>query len=248
MRFLKLTLAYDGSNYVGWQVQPNGPSIQAEIEKAIAAVCGQMVRVTASGRTDAGVHALGQVASFQIDTRLEAEAVRRAINANTPIDICVYEIEEVSASFHPIADAKRKTYRYVIQDGPFLDVIQRAYSWHIQAILDVESMRQGAEFLVGEHDFESFQATGSDRQSTIRTIYSLSIAEMESNGRHQIIIEVEGNGFLYNMVRNIVGSLVEIGRKRRQPAWLGQVLQGCDRGLAGMTAPARGLFLVRVDY
>lgn len=259
MRSFRLTLSYDGTAYVGWQVQDNGRTIQAELEAALLRVTGQAVRAAASGRTDAGVHALGQVVSFRCETRLTADVLRRALDANLPRDIVVREVREAPDGFHAIRDALRKRYRYVVQDGPIRDVFGRAYSWYYAQRLDVEAMHAAAQTLVGKHDFRSFEAAGSPRVSSVRTIFELTVqrhgGEREgvsppADGEFldRVSVEVEADGFLYNMVRNLVGSLVEVGSGRREVAWMAEVLAARDRKLAGMTAPPQGLFLVSVDY
>jgi tRNA pseudouridine38-40 synthase len=248
MRFFKVTLAYDGTAYAGWQVQADARTVQAEVETALHKVTGERIRAIASGRTDAGVHALGQVISFASHTALAAAVLGRALDAVLPADIVVHEVGEVREGFHAIRDAVRKRYRYVIQDGPVRDVFARMYAWHVPRRLDVESMQSAARQLVGTHDFSSFEASGSPRASSVRTITELSIQRCGGDFLDRVVIEVEADGFLYNMVRNLVGSLVEIGRGKQPPQWLGQVLQAEDRKAAGMTAPPQGLFLVRVDY
>jgi len=248
MRTLKITLAYDGTAYNGWQFQTTGPTIQSTIEKALQQITGQSVRVTASGRTDAGVHALGQVLSVHLETSLDDEPLCRALNANTPFDIEFLNVETVADGFHAIRDAKRKRYRYVIQYGSRRDVIGRAFNWYVYGPLNVAAMKQAAEQLVGTHDFASFQASGSDRKTTVRTIYELCLAQFTERGADKINIEVEADGFLYNMVRNIVGTLVEIGRGKQDIDWIGRVLAAQNRRAAGVTAPPQGLFLLKVDY
>lgn len=245
---MKITLAYDGTAYNGWQVQATEPTIQSTIEKALLQITGQSVRVTASGRTDAGVHALGQVLGVRLETSLDNHALCRALNATTPFDIEFINVETAADGFHAIRDAKRKRYRYVIQHGTVRDVIDRAYSWFLYGRLNVPAMKQAAEQLVGTHDFASFQAAGSDRKTTVRTIYELCLTQFNERGADKISIEVEADGFLYNMVRNIVGTLVDIGRGKQDVDWIGQVLAAQDRCAAGVTAPPQGLFLLKVDY
>lgn len=248
MRDYQMTLAYDGTAYSGWQIQPGRATIQAEIESALQQIAGHPVRVVASGRTDAGVHALGQVAGFRCRTRLHPPVLRRAIDANTPEDIYIRDVALAPPGFHAIRDATSKRYRYVVQDGPERDLFRRAYSWCIPQPLNVSSMRQAAELLMGTHDYKSFQASGSPRQSTVRTIAALDITRSEQELGQSLAIEIEANGFLYNMVRNIVGSLVLVGRGRQCVDWVARVLAACDRTQAGPTAPAHGLTLVHVQY
>ena len=248
MRFFRLTLSYDGTAYAGWQVQASGRTIQAELEAALLQVTGERIRAVASGRTDAGVHALGQVVSFSSDTRLTADVLRKALDANLPRDIVVLEVREAPAGFHAIRDALRKRYRYIVQDGPIRDVFGRAHAWYFAQPLDVEAMRTAAQALLGQHDFSSFEAAGSPRVSSVRTIYNLTVERRAGDSWERVIFEVEADGFLYNMVRNLVGSLVVVGRGRQEPAWIARVLAAQDRKVAGMTAPPQGLFLVNVDY
>jgi tRNA pseudouridine38-40 synthase len=248
MRSFKLTLAYDGTAYAGWQVQADARTIQAELETALQRVTGQAVRATASGRTDAGVHAFAQVVSFSSATRLAPDVLRKALDANLPDDIVVVDVREAPPGFHAIRDASRKRYRYVIQDGPVRDVFARAYAWYIPQRLDVRAMSRAAQVLLGEHDFSSFEASGSERASSVRTIIELTVQRTAAQFLDRVVVEVEANGFLYNMVRNIVGSLVQVGRGKQDPEWLAAVLAARDRKVAGATAPPQGLFLVHVEY
>ncbi len=248
MRFFKLTVAYDGTAYAGWQVQAAGRTIQAELERALLQVTGQRIRAVASGRTDAGVHALGQVVSFAARTKLPPDVLRRAIDAHLPHDIVVREVREAPEGFHAIRDAIRKRYRYLIQDGPLRDVFTRHYAWYLPQRLDAAAMRAAAACLSGRHDFTSFQAAGSPRASPVRTVYELLVERRPDAAGERLAIEIEADGFLYNMVRNIVGTLVEVGRGKQPAAWVAEVLAARNRKLAGMTAPPQGLFLVHVEY
>jgi tRNA pseudouridine38-40 synthase len=249
VRTLKLTIAYDGTNYAGWQFQLGSASVQETLEKAVAEVTGQQVRVLASGRTDAGVHALGQVVALRTDSTLAPDVLRRALNAVLPHDIAVLEVVETPDGFHPTYDAVRKRYRYVICDGPVRDVFERNYVWHYRyGRLDAEAMRRAAAALLGTHDFSSFESSGAERKTSVRTISEL-LVERGRGGREDFItIEVESDGFLYNMVRTIVGTLVEVGRGKRPENWPGEVLRATDRHAAGPTAPPQGLILVKVEY
>jgi len=248
MRFLKLTLAYDGTDFSGWQWQPGRRTVQGELETAIQKVTGEQLRVVASGRTDAGVHALAQGVSFATNTRLGADVLRRALNANLPPDMTVHEVVDVREGFDAIDEALSKRYRYVMRDGPQRDVFARRYAWCVHHELDAEAMHEAAQALRGTHDFKSYETSGSARVSTVRTIRELSARRGAAETRAPIVVEVEANGFLYNMVRNIVGTLVQVGRGKRDVAWPQEVLALRDRRRAGMTAPARGLFLVRVTF
>ena len=248
MRTLKLTLAYDGTAYAGWQVQQGQITVQEVLEKAIEKVTGEHVRVIASGRTDAGVHALGQVVGFRPETHLPADVLQRALSAELPHDVAVLEAADAQERFHPIRDAVRKRYRYVIHDGPVRDVFRRRYCWHHHGRLDQTAMARAARALVGTHDFSSFQTTGAERKDSIRTIYELRVERGRGGEQDLISIEVEADGFLYNMVRAIVGTLVEVGRGAQEGPWVAEVLAAADRRTAGPTAPPQGLFLVRVEY
>jgi tRNA pseudouridine38-40 synthase len=248
MRSLKLTLAYDGTAYAGWQWQTNLPTVQAALEQALQKITGQRVRAIASGRTDAGVHALGQVIGISTDSKLPPAVLVKALNANLPADIRVLDVHEAPAGFHAIRDAISKRYRYVIQDGPFYDLFARSYAWYVRQRLDVEAMRAAAQPLLGTHDFSSFETAGSQRLTSVRTVREILVERLFVDLSERVIIEVEADGFLYNMVRNIVGTLVEVGRARQTAGWVADVLAAKDRRLAGMSAPPQGLFLVRVDY
>ncbi len=248
MRFLKLTLAYDGSEYVGWQWQANGLSLQQCVETAWKRVTGEFCRVQASGRTDAGVHALGQVCSLRTRSALPPETLVRALNACLPRDIEVLRIVEAPQGFHAIRDAVAKTYRYQIQAGRLLDVFSRRYRWFVPYCLDLSAMQAAALVLIGRHDFASFQTVGSTRKSTVRTVSQLTVRGGPVGSFEYYDIEITADGFLYNMVRAIAGSLVLIGRNKQPVSWLGKVLRSCDRQLAGPTAPPHGLFLVNVEY
>lgn len=249
MPTFKLILAYDGTAYAGWQVQaPGRLAVQEVVERAIEAVTGQRVRVMASGRTDAGVHALGQVISFRSACRLEPCVLVRALNAHLPADIAVRDAQIAPDHFHATQSATRKRYRYAIHNHPIRDVFRRHTSWHYPRPLDVRAMHEAAQLLRGTHDFRSFQTSGSERQSTVRTVFDIQVRRGSGEDQHMVFIEVEADGFLYNMVRAIVGTLVEVGRGARPPAWVADVLAARDRRLAGRTAPAHGLCLLWVDY
>lgn len=244
----KLTLAYDGTDFAGWQAQPNGRTVQETLEAAWRLVTGESRRLTASGRTDAGVHALGQVVSVATESQLPPETLRRALNANLPEDVHVLSVDAAAAGFHAIRDAVAKSYRYAIQDGPVTDIFQRRYAWRIPRRLNAAAMSEAAAALIGVHDFSSFEAAGSPRASSVRTVTELSVARTTAEVGSRIHIEVQADGFLYNMVRNIVGTLAEVGREKQSVAWPGQVLGLRDRARAGPTAPPHGLFLLRVWY
>ena len=248
MRCFKVTLAYDGTNYSGWQVQVDLPTVQDAFESALAVITGEVIRVVASGRTDAGVHALGQVVSFTSETSLPLNDLRRALSANTPEDIAVLDVAQAASGFHAIRNAVAKRYRYVIQNSQTPDVFARRYTWHVPQSLCAEAMHSAAQRLLGTHDFASFEASGSERASSVRTITQSFVKRRTLENRDEIVTEIEADGFLYNMVRNIVGTLVEIGRGKHPPEWIDKVIAAEDRKVAGPTAPPHGLFLVRVDY
>jgi len=248
MQSLLLTLAYEGTDYAGWQVQPGRRTVQGELQRALAAITGAPSRVIGSGRTDAGVHALGQAAAFQTSSTFAPEVFQRALNALLPRDIAVLQAAAVAPDFHPIRDAIKKRYRYVVRDGPVRDVFARRHAWHYRQRLDADAMGRAAAHLLGRHDFSSFETAGAPRPDRIRCVSEIFVRRSSSGGRDQIILEVEADGFLYNMVRAIVGTLVEVGRGARKPAWVADVLAATDRGAAGPTAPPQGLFLVEVKY
>lgn len=249
MRTLKLTLAYDGTAYAGWQWQPGQPTVQGVLEAALEKVTGAGGgRTLASGRTDAGVHALGQVVGLRTASRLECPVLLRALNANLPDDVAVLDVSEAPRDFHPIRDARAKRYRYVIHDGPVRDVFHRRWSWHVPTRLDEEAMDRAAAGLTGRHDFRSFQTTGAPRKSTVRTLRELWVRRRPAPEEHLVLTEVEADGFLYNMVRAIVGTLVEVGRGAEPESWPAEVLAAADRARAGPTAPPQGLVMVSVRY
>ena len=270
----KLTIAYDGTGFVGWQRQASGVSIQGLLEEAFAELDGREVPVTGAGRTDAGVHAIGQVASVSLERVIDGGSVVRALNTRLPESVRVLAAVEVPDTFHARFKARSKTYRYRIWNGPVMNPFERAYAWHIPAPpLDVEAMSAAAALVEGTHDFAAFQGTGTDPHSTERTVYCSQLFKGGPEGPHYnsgvrnrpegphdnsagdqacpdalITYEISGDGFLRHMVRNIAGTLVEIGRGRYASAWMAEVLASRDRTRAGRTAPAAGLFLVKVDY
>ena len=248
MRWFKSTLAYDGAAYRGWQLQDGQLTVQQVFETGIFKITQQKVRATASGRTDAGVHAAGQVVGFCVATDLPIATFQRALQANTPHDVYVLKLEEVREGFHAIRDARFKRYRYLIQDANHHEVLARHYAWQLPYHLNIDAMQQGAKVLHGRHDFQCFQASGSPRESTVRTISRLTVEWIDRDEFPRIVIQVTADGFLYNMVRNIVGSLVEIGREAMPVTWLQNVLESRDRKNAGPTAPAHGLTLMEVSY
>jgi tRNA pseudouridine38-40 synthase len=244
----RLTLAYDGTDFAGWQQHPRRRTIQEELETALARITGLRPRCKASGRTDAGVHALGQVVSFCSATRLDPAVLCKALNAELPEDMLVFEVARAPDGFDALRDAIGKRYRYVIEDGRLRDLFNRHYVWHIHHKLDVPAMQAAAAGLLGTHDFISFQTSGSSRLTTERTVRDLTVERIASNLTDRVVIEVAADGFLYNMVRNIAGTLVAVGRGKEAVTWPAEVVKMRDRRKAGMTAPAQGLFLVGVEY
>jgi tRNA pseudouridine38-40 synthase len=244
MRRICIVLEYDGTNYGGWQRQNNAPSIQEELEKNLLKITGEKISVQGSGRTDSGVHALGQVAHFDTSARMPADKFALALNAGLPRDIRVRSSREVSSEFHARFCAKRKRYRYTINNGEIASALQRNFQLHYHARLEEAAMEKAARMLEGTHDFRSFMATGTRMENTVRTIYDSSLQRQGD----LLIYEVEGNGFLYNMVRIIVGTLLEIGMGKYPPEHMEKVISACDRAAAGPTAPAQGLMLVQVEY
>ena len=245
MRTLKLTLAYDGTRFVGWQRQAQGESIQGLIEGALARLEGAPVTVHGAGRTDAGVHALGQVASVQLACGHDTATIARSLNAQLPRDIRVLAVEDAAADFHARFRARAKAYRYQVRNAPIVSPFERAYVWHVPEPLDMGAVARAAAAIVGTHDFAAFRSVGTDIASTIRTI-TRSGAMRDSTGL--LTYDVEGDGFLRHMVRAIVGTLVEIGRGWRDADSMATLVAGGSRADAGPTAPPQGLFLVRVDY
>lgn len=245
MRNFKLTIRYDGTDFWGWQTQPGRRTVQETLENAIRAITqADVVRLNCSGRTDAGVHAVGQVANVFLATKLSCETLRKAINAKLPDDVCVREVVEVPQSFCANKDAVRKMYRYVLHDGRLPDPFLRKYAWFVRHPLDAAAMYRASRCLVGRHDFRCFETEWPNRLTSVRTITHLSVNRL---GEY-IWIDVEANGFLYNMVRAIAGSLVQVGRGLWPESRIEEVLQAMDRRLAGPTAPPHGLFLMRVTY
>jgi tRNA pseudouridine38-40 synthase len=246
-RILKFTVQYDGTDYVGWQRQPSGLAIQQVLEDALAPIAHGLTTIHGAGRTDAGVHALAQTASATITTDLAAPTLVRAMNAVLPLDIRVLSVEDMPDGFHARFDAQSKTYEYRIINAPLVSAFLHRYVWHVPQPLDVEAMRTAAGPLVGRHDFAGFQGAGTSVASTERTILSLDV---EDGGGFDLplVIRITGDGFLRHMVRNIVGTLVEVGVGRWDPWHPLAVLDSRNRSHAGRTAPPQGLFLTRVGY
>ncbi len=246
VRWLKLTIAYDGTAYAGWQIQPDEPTVQGTFEATWRRLTQESLRVTAAGRTDAGVHALGQVVGLATETRLTNDDLHRGLNALLPDDIGVVAIDDARENFHATYDAIGKRYQYHIHNARSPSVFARHFSWHYPQPLDAEAMHRAGHGIVGRHDFSSFETAGSERPDSIRTVHEVTVAG--ANVANRITIDVAGDGFLYNMVRTIVGTLIEVGAGKREVGWPSQVLAARDRRQAGQTAPPHGLFLVCVDY
>ena len=241
----KLIIEYDGTRYHGWQRQPNGPSIQQTIENALETMTRQKITLIGSGRTDSGVHALGQTANFKCETRLSPDEIDKGLNSLLPEDIVICQCRTVHSEFHARYDVLSKRYRYWILNQHLPSAIGRQYSWWIRTPLDIPAMQEAAGHILGEHDFKAFEATGSPRSHTRRHVMQARW-ERRTNGR--ITFDITADGFLRFMVRNIVGTLVSVGMHKITPARFQEVLNAMDRTRAGATAPARGLFLMEVHY
>ena len=244
MRNIKLTIEYDGKDFNGWQKQPDKLNIQGTIEKAIERVTGEIVELTASGRTDAGVHSLGQVANFKTNTNIPIEKIPVAINSQLKKSIVIKKAEEVDEKFHSRLSCKRKTYRYIINNSPEGSAIYRNLETHIPYKLNVKKMKEAIKYFIGEHDFKAFKASGTSSKSSVRTIYDAKIYE----DKERIFIELTGNGFLYNMVRIIAGTLVDVGSGKIMPEDIVNIINSKKRENAGKTLPPQGLYLLNVDY
>ena len=263
MRNLRLTIAYDGTAYQGWQVQPNGPSIQAALESAIQKLAGEKVRLTVAGRTDSGVHALGQVANFPTESKIPLEKFIPGLQNFLPDDIVIRQVEEVPVEFHATYDTIRKRYRYLIYNHRLIDPFMRKCAWHFRGPLDSEAMHAAAQHLLGTHDFRCFESHYPNKATSIRTIQEAivgrcstwpawcqteSLNSLPQEDGNFIWFDVVADGFLYNMVRAIMGTLVRVGRGMWEPKQVKQIIENQDRSQAGETAPPHGLYLVSVDY
>ena len=244
MRRIKLTVAYDGTNYHGWQYQPGSPTIEGELNKHLSELFKEEIIVIGASRTDSGVHALCNVAVFDTEARIPAERVAYALNQRLPEDIVIRKSEEVAADFHPRKQATRKTYEYKILNEEFANPVERLYAHFTYVPLDEKKMQEAANYLIGEHDFASFCAAGSTAETTVRIIYDITVERIGT----MISIKVTGNGFLYNMVRIIAGTLMEVGKGRFTPEYVKDILETKDRTKAGPTAPAKGLMLYSYQF
>ena len=244
MRNIKLIIEYDGKKFNGWQKQPDKLNIQGEIENAIKEITGEEVDLIGSGRTDAGVHAFGQVANFKTNSKLDIEKIPYAINSKLKKSIVIKDAEEVDERFHSRYNAKQKTYRYVVNNSKQGTAIYRDLECHIPMDLNIEEMKKAAKYFEGEHDFSGFKASGTSSKSSVRTIYKAEVIEEGD----KIKIELTGNGFLYNMVRIISGTLVDVGLGKIKAEDIPSIIEAKDRSKAGKTLPAHGLYLVEVQY
>jgi tRNA pseudouridine38-40 synthase len=255
MRKLKLLIEYDGTAFHGWQTQKNKPTIQTVLEETILSITGEKSKVIGASRTDACVHAFGQVAAFRTHSSLEPETIQKALNALLPYDIRILEVTDVNDTFHPRYDAIKKSYLYIIANQRTSSAFLYRYTWTVQQTLKRAFMKEASRVLVGTHDFSAFQGAGSDVKNPVREIFSLSIEDLKGldfmttrfNGNF-IKIRIEANGFLRHMVRNITGTLVEVGRGRISSHKIKDILETRNRRLAGPTAPANGLFLEKIVY
>ena len=244
MRRIKLIVAYDGTEYSGWQIQPEAPTIEMCLDKAIHELTGENVHVTGASRTDAGVHAYGNVAVFDTESTIPGDRFTFALNRFLPDSIVIQDSWEVSVDFHPRHCNTRKTYEYRILNTAVPLPQKRNFTWHVAGSIDIEKMKEAAAYIVGEHDFKSFCCVRTQAESTVRTIYSLEVLQEGS----EIIIRIKGNGFLYNMVRIITGTLIQVGKGRFMPEYVKQMLEAKNRTVAGQTAPPQGLTLVGIEY
>jgi tRNA pseudouridine38-40 synthase len=244
MKRVKLTVAYDGTNYCGWQVQPNGVTIEEKLNTALRDLFHEEIKVTGASRTDAGVHSLGNVCVFDTETRMPADKICYALNQRLPDDIVVIDSCEVAADFHPRFAKSRKTYEYRILNRRFPDPTRRLDTHFYHYPLDAAAMQQAAAYLEGEHDFKSFASVHMQSETSVRTIYSCTV----QREKDILTIRVTGNGFLYNMVRIIAGTLIKVGAGDIRPEQMRDILAACDRAAAGPTAPARGLTMIGLEY
>lgn len=244
MKRIKLVVAYDGTNYCGWQIQPKDSTIEGILNEKLSSLLDEQITVIGASRTDSGVHALGNVAVFDTGTKIAGERIARALNQRLPDDIVIQSSEEVPGDFHPRYQDTRKTYEYTIYNAAFDNPVTARHHHFVYVPLDFQRMCEASQYFLGEHDFLSFSTTGSPTKTTVRTIYE---CEVRQEGQY-ITMRVTGNGFLYNMVRMMAGTLISIGRGRREPKWIGELFEAPKRGKAGPNAPAKGLTLIKIRY
>ena len=244
MRNIKLTIEYDGKDFNGWQKQKSKLNIQGEIERAIKEITNEDAELIASGRTDTGVHALGQVANFKTNSSIPIEKIPIALNTKLKRSIRILNAEEVPDRFHSRYNCKRKTYRYIINNSQNGTAIYRNLEFNFPQELNVDLMNEAAKFFFGEHDFKAFKASGTSSKSSVRVIYDAKVYKNDE----RVIIELTGNGFLYNMVRIIAGTLIDVGTKKIMPIQIQNIINSKDRSMAGKTLPPNGLYLVKVEY
>jgi tRNA pseudouridine38-40 synthase len=245
MRTIKLVVAYDGTDYKGWQIQNNDPTIQGAIEEKIGIILNQHTRITGSGRTDAGVHALNQVAHFCTRSKIDLSSLQKGLNSLLPPDIVVKDVADEDDDFHARYSAKSRVYKYLIWNGEILSPFYRRFSWHVHHQLDREYMREAAQCLIGWHDFASFQGTGSACRTSEREVIKFTLTGRSGGW---VVATIEASAFLRHMVRNIVGTLIEVGKGFMSVDEFKAILDAKDRGEAGVTAPPQGLFLKEVKY
>lgn len=244
MKRIMLTISYDGTGYCGWQVQPNGITVEEVLNRELSKLLNEEIHVIGASRTDSGVHAMGNVCVFDTGAKIPGDKISFALNKALPEDIVVQNSKEVSPDFHPRHCDSRKTYEYHIWNAQFPLATNCRYTHHVHDNLDIDAMRKGAAYLIGEHDFTSFCSVGTQAESKVRTIYSLDVLQ----DGPLVTIRITGNGFLYNMVRIIAGTLLQIGTGTKEPDFVKEALEAMDRNAAGPTAPAKGLTLVRIEY
>lgn len=248
MKRILLRVAYDGTSFCGWQRQPRERTVEGVLNEALTHLLKEEIEVIGASRTDSGVHAYGNVAVFDTESRIPAEKIAYAVNQGLPCDVRVIRSMEVAPDFHPRHTDTRKIYEYVISEREIPLPTERLYSYPVHGHLELEKMRQAAVYFLGEHDFTSFCSTGTPVEDKVRTIYTLDINETILTEGRQLVIHVEGNGFLYNMVRIIAGTLISVGFGRTAPEEIKAIIEAQDRKKAGPTAPAQGLFLVKIEY
>jgi tRNA pseudouridine38-40 synthase len=264
VRNISLTISYDGTDYVGWQVQPNGPSVQAAVEEAILKLTGETLRIFSAGRTDSGVHAVGQVSNFQTSSTIPCENIQRGLQNFLPEDVIIRDAHDVPADFHATHSAVKKRYRYIIRNSRVKNPFLRQYAWNVSVPLDDQAMHEAAQVMVGRHDFRCFESHFPNRASSVRTVLeatvvrnsgwpvwwqSESLLHPPTTGDDEYIcFDIVADGFLYNMVRAIMGTLVKVGQGTWSADDVSRIIENGDRSQAGETAPACGLYLIHVDY